>query len=198
MLFAHVPKTGGTAIERAFSDSGFGSMYRDMSPPHKGARALRRCSPQHLHAQLLCDLFRLDLFAITFTVVRDPVARFRSEFLYRNRRSGASLTPELVETWGIDVLNRRKEDPYVHDNHLRPQHEFVTPGMQVYRYEDGLDVVVRSLREDHGVGVTAGLTHVNEPQGLRSDDVPITPRLLSALLATYEADFELFGYSADG
>ncbi len=196
VLFAHVPKTGGTAVEQVFADSGYGFMYRDVAPPTKGARVVRRCSPQHLHASLLGDLFRLELFAVTFAVVREPLARFRSEFLYRHRRNAAAVTPASVETWGLDVLGRRVDDPYLLDNHVRPQHEFITPGMVVYRYEDGLDTAVASLRRDHGIGLTADLAAVNTPgSGLRSRDVPITPRLHEAVVETYAADYERFGYA---
>lgn len=196
VLFAHVPKTGGTAVEQVFADSGYGFMYRDMAPPSRGGRVVRRCSPQHLHASLLVDLFRLELFAVTFAVVREPLARFRSEFLYRHRRSEAAVTPASVEAWGLDVLSRLADDPYLSDNHFRPQHEFLTPGMVVYRYEDGLDAAVASLRRDHGIGLTADVGPVNAPgPGLRSRDVPITPRLHEALVQTYAADYERLGYA---
>lgn len=197
VLFAHVPKTGGTALEQLFADSGYEVTYRDLTPARVGVRTVRRCSPQHMHALLLEETFHLGAIPVKFTVVREPIARFRSEFAHRHRPKDVEVTPQVVQQWGLRMLRRREEDPTWKDNHFRPQGEFVTDGMAVFRYEAGLGTVADALRAEHGLELPARLRTMNVPAaGTRSDDVPITQRLHAALVATYAGDYERFGFVA--
>jgi hypothetical protein len=196
VLFVHVPKAGGTSVERLFGNSGFRVAYRDPKTGPQSLNRLRRCSPQHLHAEMLQQLLRLDRFDLVFMVVRDPIARFRSEYSMR-RKSDLRTDSEAVDEWTDQVFRQYEDDPYVHDNHLRPQSEFLLPDAHVYRLEDGLDRMVLDLRQRHGLDLAEEIPHaLNRLQrtGVSSRDVQLSTRTTQRLRDFYAEDFERFGY----
>src|SRR5690349_24415788 len=98
VLYIHVPKTGGNAIMKFFASNGFDIEFCDLSSTSDGLNALRTCSPQHYHGELLAKTLRLNSFSYTFMTVRDPVQRLKSEFLWRVRSPTADSSRWAVET----------------------------------------------------------------------------------------------------
>jgi len=98
VLFVHVPKTGGSAVEDAFADAGWDTHLLDRTSARHPSRRFRRCSPQHLHAEMLEQLVRLERIDLVLVVVREPLARFRSEYLWRHRDQPADAA--AVSQWG--------------------------------------------------------------------------------------------------
>ena len=196
VLFPHVPKTGGTSVERLFRRSGWDVHLRSGQVGAGTLHYVRRCSPQHLHGALLSELIDLRRVDLTFMVVRDPIARFRSE--YAMRQKDPSRTDEAsVDAWAARVLGRRSSNPYALDNHLRPQHEFLLPDTEVYRLEDGLQAMVDDLEKRFGLGLTAELDHrlkSSERHGIASRDVEISRALEKTLRELYAEDFRQFGF----
>jgi hypothetical protein len=196
VLFIHIPKTAGTAIERSFERAGWTVHYRENRRTHAETFDLLRCPPQHFQASLLTEVFALGKFDLIFATVREPIARFRSEFMMRNRKLEEPPTSEMVDAWAERVFRRYEVNPYMFDNHLRPQHEFVLPGAEVYRLEDGLDTVTADLnaRFDFGLdGKLRGLRSGNVTN-FPSSAVPVSPELTDYLRTRYAADFREFGY----
>ena len=152
VLFVHVPKAGGSTLERLFAKSGWTTGYRDPKGGVGSMNSVRRCSPQHMHRPMLEQVFRLDRFDAVFMTVREPLGRFRSEFAYRNA-DRVSATAAEVEAWYDEAFRQYRHDPFVFDNHLRPQWEFHLPGSHVYRLEDGLEAVVHDLNTRWGLGL---------------------------------------------
>jgi hypothetical protein len=196
ILFVHVPKTGGTSVERLFAKSGFRTSYRDPKVGRDSVNWLRRCSPQHLHAHVLEQLFDLSRFDLVFMIVRDPVARFRSEYSMRHK-TDLRTDSFLVEQWTDEVLAKYEKNPYLYDNHLRPQSEFHLPGAVVYRLEDGLQSVVDDLRGRFGLDLDDTIPHAmnrEKDSGIPSHQVQISLRTEERLRDFYREDFERFGY----
>ncbi len=196
VLFVHVPKAAGSTLERMFVRSGWKMTLRETRKTNPRLMRLRRCSPQHYHAALLQELFDVDRFDAVFTVVREPVSRFRSEYLMRNH-TDPRTDAASVDVWADTVLSQRETDPYVLDNHLRPQHEFVLPGSQVYRLEDGLEGAVAELNERFELGlnvrIPTALSSVRRA-GVSSSALEVSDRLLATLRDVYAEDFTRFGY----
>lgn len=198
VLFVHVPKTGGTSLERMFIRAGWDVGLRATPHTHPAQSRLHRISPQHLHAPLLTEMLRLGRFDAIFLVVREPLLRFRSEYVMRNKRHADAGSAGHVEAWTDDVLARLRANPAVLDNHLRPQHEFVLPGAQVYRLEDGLEAAVADLRDRFDLDLPAEVPHTLESGsggGLSSRDVVITDAVAARVRALYARDHEVFGYA---
>lgn len=195
VLFAHVPKTGGTSLERLFGKSGWTMHLRASRRSDPDTFDLIRCSPQHYHATLLGELLHLDRFDARFLVVRDPIARFRSEYVMRHGANARNAAPQVLSWWRW-ARARYDEDPFVHDNHLRPQTEFLLPDAEVYRLEDGLERVVADLNARFDLGLEGRLPRASHSRrvGVSSDDVEVSPVLAAELADFYRADFERFGY----
>lgn|GEM_PF-1151609 len=203
-----MPKTGGTSIEGALRAGGWTQhFYTDTSIPE--VEVLHRAmlsSQQHLHGELLQSVLDLDLIDLAFTVVRHPVARFRSEYCYRNAAELQAGLAQSLEDWAETVFAEHGRNPYHLDNHLRPQVEFLVPGVEVFRFEDGIDHVLAELDERHDLGIPpiaeipayARYALDSRTQArISSSEVPISAALQDRLEDLYRADFEVFGYGAE-
>ena len=196
VLFVHVPKTGGSSIERTFVDSGWAMHFHDAVTGPGTINRLRTCTPQHMHADLLRQTFHVQDFDLVFHVVREPLARFRSEYAMKNQRD-LRTDARAVDAWAGRVLGRFERNRFALDNHLRPQHEFVLEQAVQFRFEDGIDEVYRRLSEDHGLPVSGGTRRLKDREarsGVRSSDVALSPALVERLRELYALDFERLGY----
>jgi hypothetical protein len=198
VLFIHVPKAGGTSIERLFLVSGWEMHFREGRMKRPELFPLLRCSPQHYHAAMLTEILDLSRFDVIFTVVRDPIQRFRSEFAMRHKRLDPSeATSERVGIWTDRVLATYAENPFLLDNHLRPQTEYLLPGTEVYRLEDGLETMVADLNARFGLGLKTKIPHQRKSDalGLPTSAVQLSPELRARVLEFYADDASL-GYPA--
>lgn len=195
VLFVHIPKTGGTTIERMATAAGWDMHFREARKARPEVFPLLRCSPQHYHAALLTELFDVTRFDLVVGIVREPLARFRSEFSMRHRRFD-STDEEQVSAWADRALDRYAANPYALDNHLRPQTEFLLPGMETYRLEDGLGTMVADLnaRFDLGLDKEVPRRLSSDERGIPSSKVPITPEVRARVNEFYADDFRILGY----
>jgi len=132
ILFVHIPKTGGTYIENLFAHNDFQHDFW-VQPEDRHLLGVMHCSPQHLHWSQLKAIFAIRKFSYMFTVVRNPLSRFISEYQMRSHR----LDAEFNE-WAVQILDRQQKNRFVSDNHLRPQVEFVGENVEIFKFEDGL------------------------------------------------------------
>jgi len=196
VLFIHVPKTGGSAVEKHFVAAGWTMSYHDGRMSRGYPNHLRRCTPQHMHGALLKEIFRLRRFDAIFAVVRDPVARFRSEYVMRHKQE-LTTSADAVEAWAEERFAKFSSNPYVHDNHIRPQVEFLVKGAHVYRLEDGLDTALADLNAQHGLDLPTEVARVRTSErtrGISSRDVEVSVSLEARLEEFYADDFRRFGY----
>lgn len=195
-LFVHVPKTGGTSVERFFVQNGWTLGWRDGVAGPGTPNSYLKCSPQHIEARRLDEFFRLERFDVIFSTVREPIARFRSEYCMRNA-AALRTDRESVEAWSESALAAYESDPFVFDNHLRPQHEFVVPGASVYRLEAGLEGMVEDLNTRFDLGLTGEVPRASDREienGVASRDVVVSERLERRLRDFYARDFVDFEY----
>ena len=123
ILFIHVPKAGGSSIEKLATQLGWSEIF---SIRGKSLNDIHYCkaSLQHLHAAVLQEIFHFSEFDSIFTIVRHPFARMKSEYYWQVTQK---LTNHRVSEWIELAFSRFQEDPFVYDNHIRPQVEFVPP-----------------------------------------------------------------------
>lgn len=217
VLFVHVPKCGGTAVEKAFMKGGWDVGY--MNEPKQTGYNEAPCNAQHFHAELIEHLIMpSENCTDQFTIIRNPYTRLISEFVWR-----AGLVDHINST-GFDVrffnglenfaIQRFKEykrnemqyriDPegfinkgqsFIFDNHMRPQHHFVTDSWNIYWHEEmetkfwpeisnkyGLDIPGRINK-----GVDSGIVRPVRHKGINNEFKDLFVEL-------YYEDCKLFGY----
>ncbi len=184
VLFIHIPKTGGSTISRELARHHQVTMNTNSVWPGYDS------TPQHLHAGPLTELFQPAAFAYVFTVVRHPVDRIRSEYNWNQRMRSIKIPFWL---WLRTKLMQVRNSPYLDDNHLRPQEEFLCLDTDVFRLEDGLDKVFRHLSQ------VTGADYAENPEARKVTDV--APPAVSAadrnlIRKFYGNDFRRFGYDS--
>ena len=200
ILYIHVPKTGGTWVHRllksygpVFGASGFA--WRDGMP----------CNPQHYHSTLLIHAYSTNRkthehdFDYVFMTVREPIARLRSEFRHRMGKGRTMQVRERLRwpisfsRWALRALSDYSANPYIHDNHIRPQSDFLTFNPEVFRLEDGLNVVRSRLDAITGLRGTAPTDAENESSRICAD-YSLSADAESRVRDFYSMDFDKFGY----
>lgn len=155
IFFAHIPKTGGSSIEAYLRQKGDLSLFGE--PRIEGVHL------QHLTREKVSALTTFPTLDHSFAVVRSPVARMVSEFIWRSKPlkplqrltrplSGATVRRIKLRDkkklltfseWVPLALGEARETPSVHDNHMRAQIDFLAEGDKLFVFEQGLDPVFR-------------------------------------------------------
>lgn len=196
VLFVAVPKTGNTAIHHRFLNDGWFSFYDKRMNPLLGKQ---KCPAQHFHANILKTLFDINKFHDVFMVVRNPYYRIISDYLWLTRRCDEQTRPSF-DRWLNKIFNMYAQNPYIADNHIRPQIEYVLPNSRIFKYENGLSHVVHNVYSKIGIRVKSEGTipYVNtsrENTGLKVDDIQPSDESIQAIQQFYNKDFIHFGYN---
>lgn len=136
-MFIHIPKCGGSSLERRLAGSGWRETFSVRGIPADRLKAFK-ASPQHFHAALLEQIFNFEEFTRIVAIVRDPLNRLKSEYYWQFRNVKDYPDPEA---WIKTTLSDAKDNPYLFDNHIRPQVEFLPQGvnLKVFKLErDGV------------------------------------------------------------
>ncbi len=179
VFFAHIPKTGGSSLENWLSKVGV------LAFKHRKPIGAMRCTPQHMHAELFEPLIKGRFVDARFAVLRDPLERMISEYGYRcAQREANGKSAQSFETWARRAMRLARDDAYFLDNHIRPQAEFVSTGMTLFRYEEGLGKVTAWLETLCGVNGPP-LEHKLRTDEARPD---VSDALRGEIEAFYAAD----------
>lgn len=142
VLFIHIPKCGGSSFEQHMVNRGWRELLSIRGINANNLKFMR-CSLQHLHAELLHRVVRPELFDSIVALVREPVSRLKSEYAWQRKQGITDLNPE---EWIEHVFSEFRKDPFVYDNHIRPQHEFLIDKGQVFKLEeDGVNQALNSV-----------------------------------------------------
>jgi hypothetical protein len=182
VLFIHIPKTGGSTISKELR------LHHQISMNTNWPWPGYQCTPQHLHAGPLRELFQPEALAYVFTVVRHPVDRIRSEYDWNQRKRSIKMPFWL---WLRTKLFQVRSSPYLDDNHFRAQEEFLCLDTEVFRLEDGLDKVFRRLSE------VTGADYAENPEALNVADAPsqsVSKADRNLIGKFYANDFRRLGY----
>jgi hypothetical protein len=180
VLFVHIPKTGGHALGESFKAAGAKLALYEV-----GLRPFSQCELPHMQAEVLQRTAEPGFYDFAFAVCRNPYDRLASEYRMQSRNQ----RQPPFDVWVREVLKACRRDPYVHDNHIRPQHEFVFKDCNVLRYENGLEEVQKFLSK-RGVEVPKPPDERREEQ--RCFDV--ATNTVDRIRRFYTKDFAAFGY----
>lgn len=199
IYYAHVPKCGGSSVEDYLRDR-FGPLgFLNKAFTALPARQRwSQTSPQHIDRVSLDQLFPPDYFVAAFAVVRHPVARALSAWQFQVQVEKA-VSPALpFATWLREQAKILHENPFLADNHLRPQGDFMGEDCTIFHLEHGLDAIIPWL--DALVGDQAGpraMAHANSRDGSRSAAPAPTAADIALIGEIYAGDFARFGYRPD-
>lgn len=192
VLYIHVPKTGGSSIEHFFELNGFHCEFRDAGQTFSFNK-YRHCSPQHMHAEQLHAAIRLRRVNYIFMTVRHPLSRLLSEFRTRVRDD---RKPYRLMNWVDQTFRAYIDDPFIIDNHIRPQSEFLIQGCDVFRQERGYAALSAKLEERLGpIFPNRQIGHGNAGPDMAIGDAEIEA-IRPVVRQFYRQDFLTFGYKA--
>lgn len=182
-LFIHIPKTGGSSIEASLQP------HVSMTLKHNGVPAGFSCPPQHLHYEALALRFDLSQFDTKFAIVRHPVIRLVSEYKFRTAKRNRYIS---FDVWAERALRFAQIDMYCLNNHMRPQIEFVGPGVEIFHYEEGLESVFRQIC--NRIGVNDISPHLSWEKRGRTAQIRISQSIFDLITGFYARDFDAFNF----
>lgn len=206
IYFAHVPKCAGTAVER-YLVARFGPLALAdrayLGVPE--AERWTRSSPQHIPLAALDRLFPPGFFDVSFALIRHPVDRLASVFLFQREKEGTVPEGMSFGDWLARIADARAADPFVHDNHTRPMVAFVPEGAVLFRLEDGTEAVeawIDTLAGPQTGPDPATIPRINTRYRRLKDGPPqppfvVTPEERALVGQLFAQDFERFGYDRD-
>ena len=171
ILFVHIPKTGGGSVEHFFRDHGF---KVDLFSCDPSLLSCFKCSPQHMHASLLSSMLNLANFDYMFTVVRNPVDRMLSEYKWRVRHPWSA---HGFDSWYLKVRSEKLKNPYLFDNHVRPQSEFLLPKIKIFSFDLGFSRILDAVAKDVDLKLDASKV-INQKLDRRLGQIRHDSRLL--------------------
>lgn len=133
LQFVHIPKTAGSSIENTYLYKCWGCWSQGKS---------RNCSFWHEHNPVHIPIDNSD----TFCVIRNPYDRLLSEYKYKNHPDDPEKMNELFALWYQQYNN----NPYIYDNHLRPQYLFAEQCTHVLLF-DNLENELAELLPKYGI-----------------------------------------------
>lgn len=196
VLFVHVPKAGGSTIERCFREAEWEEFYLHNPGDHPDAlRRVHRCNPQHWHAKMIKPLFWNKRFDVSFMTVRHPMSRLCSEYGMRNTNASVHDVDAFLQ-WMEDTFERHEKNPFVLDNHIRPQKEFLLEDARWFKLEEGLESIIQRVAEalddapleNHSV-------HSSRRGGKSFARMQDDPRVIDGVRSFYAEDLEHFDYT---
>lgn len=190
VLFVHIPKTGGTAVEHFLKSGPVGCALHAQKKVW-----MKSITPQHLHWKVLEKWVPEGFYDAAFCVVRNPYARIASEYRWRKQTVREGGVKDF-NSWVAARLREYRKDKFICDNHIRPQVDFVGEPVVVFRLEDGLEAPINHALDLLGV---TGMD-LAELKNLKSNKTSVKAPLkasrqtLEALADFYREDFARFGY----
>jgi hypothetical protein len=197
ILYMHIPKNAGTTVENWLASLG---------PVHLscnynlGYSHTFRTTPQHFTADDIQRLFADGFFSYSFLFTRNPYERIESEYRYLHKIG--HLKREMKNLWTVPSfsqwikksLEEINSNPWIWDNHLRPQWEYVYPQADIYKMEDGLLNGIKAVALKMDVVAPTELPRLNHT---REIDVSTTwnDESRSLVKKYYARDFKEFGYT---
>lgn len=181
LFHSHVPKTGGTSVEKFFKNNNFEIEFI--------GKINHLCSCQHRTKddEELLEEIKTRKPVFSFTFIRNPLDRVFSEFKY-GHYWGKNNTNEEFDLYIKQHLPNLEKSPYQCDNHLRKQIEFVHENMKVYKFGDWEKMI-------NDVDKIIPLENKEFPIANKSKEkqwLPSTPETLNLIKEVYKEDFELY------
>lgn len=200
--FAHIPKCGGTSVERYAQnlDDVSIAMLDEVYVSNAPQQHWNISSPQHIDGESIARLFPKDFFAAFFAVVRHPLARLESAYKFQ-RLVERQIAGETFD----DFVKTRLASNYLTkgwmDNHFYPQSGFFYPSADyhVFKLEEDGAFKAKQLIDKafFGNALSLEMPHSNRrkmPESFDRSDLELSDEGLELAQTLYAMDFDNFDY----
>jgi hypothetical protein len=205
ILHSFVPKTGGTSVLMFFQGSGCQISFGGSDIDHHNYLAspavnILKCPSQHFHYAILDLIFNLNSFDYSFSIVRNPIDRIKSNYIWtKPTRAGVLISFDEFVRLAFDAYNL---DPYHNQNHIRPQSDFIGPGIKrVYKFESGLNGIISDILKYINISTSMPInvkkynsSEERMSNGLSSSSIEMTHQTRKMIFKFYEKDYDNFYY----
>lgn len=201
IYFAHVPKCAGTALER-YLEARFGAVAlwdRKFGALEETER-WSTSSPQHMPEAARARLIPDDFIDASFAVVRHPLDRLKSVFLFQREIEQSIPAGQSFSAWLEGLEDRLAQTPSLFDNHILPMVQMVPEGAVIFQLEQGLTPFVTWLDGLTGDTSDVEIVQANVTQdrlthsGRGEVSVEVTQRDAQIIQRIYAQDYARFGY----
>jgi hypothetical protein len=197
LLFIHIPKTGGSSLEKYFNVKfniplNKNSLMstediREFSDKHEINSSL-----QHLTYNTIIkykDFFKIDETNIKIiTIVRNPYDKLMSDLFYLKKINISSTKEEVYEKIKIYLQEN-------YDNHITPQYKFITndnenliDDIMILHTETLNDDMLKLGYKDFNIKMNMNPNVVNYQDYLNEDSIKLINEI-------YKKDFEILNYN---
>jgi hypothetical protein len=188
--FIHIPKTGGSSIEKLFDLQHWDNFYTPVM-----ANCIQGCwfSPQHFTHKMMMGFKPECSDWFSFTIVRNPYNKIVSEFFYACKNwYKISMTKfdenKFLEWFENDLLKFDMD-------HKLPQHFFLDEPVDFILKFENLEADFQKLLNI--LNIEAELIHENKSDIDKKNIVEsLSKRSKELIYEVFRNDFEIFGYSS--
>ena len=152
ILFIHIPKTGGTSIEKFFLETMGENMFCDNKYRgsylwgHKDNKFFQHLTMGEIFSEYkLLDISKIDFI---FTISREPISRFKSYYKWYIGNDKKHI---------LDHLKTKSND-----SHVRPQTDYIKhfrEKVKIYKYESGLQNIINDVLKLNNIKSKIKLSH---------------------------------------
>ena len=195
-FFIHIPKCGGSSLERLMKNRGWLELL-SIRGVHINQLKAMKCSPQHMHAELLKQIVCFDECEKVVSIIRDPKERLQSEYFWQLKQGITNLSPE---NWIDKTFEEYEKDPYIYDNHIRPQVEFIVEKTKTFKLEEGgvykaLDYISCGFNSSKGISFFSRDKNIKLKSTNKSiDGVIAFDKKIDEIYDFYKDDYLAFDY----
>ena len=150
VLFIHIPKCGGTSVEQSFLKAGCHLKLHDRidnaTLDFLSNKLIYKCPSQHFHYEVLEKFVDFNIFSDIFALVRNPYSRLASEYRFMGGRIGSHPRQYQIDQWVTHVFAEYRKNPFILCNHIRPQVEFIVPGVtRIFKLENSIESMMKNV-----------------------------------------------------
>jgi len=187
ILFIHIPKTGGSSIEKWLRNYTEISFFQPIVAP------FMKVSPQHLTIHDFFFLFQKKMCNRAFSIVRNPYDKLESEFYFRTDKQFEINNFRVdFSTWLIHNLKLYKKNNFHNDNHLRPQTDFLNEQVQIFKFENGISNIAEKIKEWFEIENLVDFPHILKAKN--KTEIVWSNEAIRMVNNIYKLDFETFEY----
>lgn len=203
-FFSHIPKCGGSSVEKYCIDLGLKIAFRDIVF-FKKHRELNWniTSPQHIDGWSASHLFGADFFDMYFAITRHPIKRLESAFKHQRFYARSVVMGDSLSEFVKETLKDNALTIGFCDNHFLPQTKFIIPhcNYKIFKLESGLHRVKKYLDDTlFGEKQNANISHSNKgvsKEYIDKLDLSLDDEAKDIVLKIYQKDFKKFNYSIE-